>query len=168
MRTSHFNTELLNLQYNLKRFAIMLTKNEEDAKDLMQETFLKALVNRDRYQDGTNLKAWVFTIMKNTFINNFRKSTKRYVVLDDSDNQYLLNSYFTKTTPDLDLIHNEINHRIDQLAPKFRNPLLLHSAGYKYEEIAEAMNLKIGTVKSRIFWSRQKLKVVFDDNKENT
>ena len=75
MTAAEFSNQLLNLEQSLERFAYSLTANREDAKDLLQETFLKALTYKEKFEDNTNLKAWTFTIMKNTFINNYRKNT---------------------------------------------------------------------------------------------
>ena len=163
MDTLQFNNELMNLQPSLERFAMSLTANSEDAKDLVQETLLKALTYRDKYQSDTNLKAWTFTIMKNTFINIYRKNVKHGMVLDGSDNQYLMNSRPTQLTPESDMAHSEVSRKVSQLEPEFRIPFQMHTQGYKYKEIAEKLNLKIGTVKSRIFFSRQKLMAALKD-----
>ena len=163
MKTTIFTNELMNIRPNLERFAMSLTANSEDAKDLVQETLLKALTYQDKYQDNTNLKAWAFTIMKNTFINSYRKTVKHGTVLDSSENQYLMNSRPTQLTPESDMAHNEVSIKINQLDPEFRIPFQMHTQGYKYKEIAEKLNLKIGTVKSRIFFSRQKLMVALKD-----
>ncbi len=158
-----FTDDLLALQSSLERFAFSLTSNSEDAKDLVQETLLKALTYQEKYQEDTNLKAWTFTIMKNTFINNYRRIVKHSTVLDNSDNQYLMNSRPAQLTPESDYSHSEVSRKINQLEPEFRIPFQLHTSGYKYKEIAEKLNLKIGTVKSRIFFSRQKLMQALKD-----
>ena len=163
METNTFNDKLLNLQPSLERFAMNLTANSENAKDLVQETILKALIYKDKYQSNTNLKAWTFTIMKNTFINSYRKGLKHGMVLDGSDNQYVMNSRPTQLTPDADMAHDEVRSKINQLDAEFRVPFQMHTAGFKYKEIAEKLNLKIGTVKSRIFFSRQKLMTILKD-----
>ncbi len=164
--TKVFTDELLVLQPSLERFALSLTANSEDAKDLVQETMLKALTYQDKYQEDTNLKAWAFTIMKNTFINNYRRAVKHNTVLDGSDNQYLINSRPAQLTPEAEFSHSEISRKVNQLEPEFRIPFQLHTSGYKYKEIAEKLNLKIGTVKSRIFFSRQKLMQALKDYQE--
>lgn len=163
MEAAIFNKELLNLQVSLERFAMSLTGNGEDAKDLVQETLLKALTYQSKYQDNTNLKAWTFTIMKNTFINSYRKTVKHGMVLDGSDNQYIMNSRPTEFTPESDMAQDEVSYKISQLDAEFRIPFQMHTAGFKYKEIAEKLSLKIGTVKSRIFFSRQKLMVALKD-----
>jgi RNA polymerase sigma factor (sigma-70 family) len=157
MSQAEFNTALISLEPNLERFAYSLTSNIEDARDLLQETYLKALTYRDKFADDTNMKAWTFTIMKNTFINNYRKSVKQNTTFDSSENQFLMNSKSENNGPEAQYSHNEINKKIEELDDDFRVPFQMHTSGYKYKEIAEELNLKIGTVKSRIFFSRQKL-----------
>jgi len=157
MSTAEFNTALIELEPNLERFAYSLTANPEDAHDLVQETFLKALTYRDKFADNTNIKAWTFTIMKNTFINNYRKAVKQRTTFDSSDNQFLINGRAHGESPESSYSHSEINQKIENLDDDFRIPFQMHTSGYKYKEIAEKLNLKIGTVKSRIFFSRQKL-----------
>ncbi|MBN1112504.1 MAG: RNA polymerase sigma factor [Bacteroidales bacterium] len=159
MSKNNFNYQLLNLQSSLERFALSLTMNSEDANDLLQETLLKALTYKDKYQDETNLKAWAFTIMRNTFINNYRKNVKRKTTNDSTDNSFFIDqsTSYTQDTPDMRFSSNEITKKIDALTDEFRIPFLMHTEGYKYKEIAEELDLKIGTVKSRIFFSRQKL-----------
>jgi RNA polymerase sigma-70 factor (ECF subfamily) len=152
-----FDTDLLALEKSLSRFAYSLTANENDAKDLVQDTFLKALIYRDQFEDNTNLRAWAFAIMRNTFINNYRKNIKHATTFDSSDNQFLINNRQDELTPESSVSANEINSKINSLDPEFRIPFKMHTFGYKYKEIADSLNLKIGTVKSRIFFSRQKL-----------
>ncbi len=164
MTAVEFHTQLIDLESNLERFAYSLTMNREDAKDLLQETYLKALMYQDKFEENTNLKAWTFTIMKNTFINNYRKSVKQNTTFDSSDNQYLMNSRPDNiNNPEMEYSHSEISKKIDQLEDEFRIPFQMHTSGFKYKEIAEELNLKIGTVKSRIFFSRQKLMKTLKD-----
>jgi len=163
MKTKQFDTDLLSLEDSLNRFAYSLTSNKSDAKDLVQETFLKALAYKEQYEDNTNLRAWAFTIMRNTFINNYRKNIKHATTFDSSDNQFLINSRPMQVTPETSYSANEINSKIDSLDPEFRIPFKMHTSGYKYKEIAESLNLKIGTVKSRIFFSRQRLMGLLKD-----
>lgn len=158
-----FAIELISLEDSLERFAHSLTANREDAKDLVQDTFLKALTYMEQFEDNTNLKAWAFTIMRNTFINNYRRGIKHNTTFDTSDNQFLMNSRPDQMTPETAFSHSEISRKIDQLEPEFRIPFQMHTSGYKYKEIADKLNLKIGTVKSRIFFSRQKLMDVLKD-----
>lgn len=159
MTEKEFTYKLVDLEDNLKRFAYSLTLNQDDAKDLVQETFLKALTNRDKFIHNDNFKAWTFTIMRNTFINNYRKNTKHKVSRDESENSFILNQTkaATNDTPDSNIAVKEIMYNINQLEEDFRTPLKMYYEGYKYKEIADILNLNIGTVKSKIFFSRKKL-----------
>jgi RNA polymerase sigma-70 factor (ECF subfamily) len=159
MTAIEFNYQLTNLQENLERFAISLTHNVEDARDLIQETFLKAISYRDKFADNTNLKAWTFTIMKNTFINNYRRAVKANTTFDHTDDLYYLNLHkeSRSESPESQLRTTEIENSINKLEDDFRVPFLMHLKGYKYKEIANKLDLKIGTVKSRIFFTRKKL-----------
>jgi RNA polymerase sigma-70 factor (ECF subfamily) len=162
MTCNDFIHELISLENSLERFANSLTTNKEDAKDLVQDTFLKAIIYMDQYEDNTNLKAWTFTIMRNTFINNYRRNSK-YNSTIDIDDHTLINSRPDQITPEISFSQNEIKLKIDQLEPEFRIPFQMHAIGFKYKEIADKLNLKIGTVKSRIFFSRQKLMAALKD-----
>jgi RNA polymerase sigma-70 factor (ECF subfamily) len=159
MTAVEFNYQLTNLAGNLERFALSLTSNSEDAKDLLQETYAKAITYRDKFEDNTNLKAWTFTIMKNTFINNYRRNVKANTTFDNTDDLYYLNNNSISATeaPDSKYSVKEITKSINELSEEFRLPFLMHTQGYKYKEIADKLNLKIGTVKSRIFFTRKKL-----------
>lgn len=159
MTAIEFNNKLLNLQENLAYFARSLTANEEEAKDLVQDTNFKALTNSDKFQPDTNLKAWTYTIMKNTFINNYRRKVKANTIVDTTEDLYYLNT--TKEAkyeaPDSNLAAEEINRNIKRLDEDQRLPFEMHNQGYKYKEIANHLDLSIGTVKSRIFFTRKKL-----------
>ena len=165
MTAKEFNTQLTSLQNNLQYFATTLTGNSEDANDLMQDTYLKALKNRDKYQDDTNLKAWTYTIMKNTFINNYRKTRNINSIMDNTDDLFNLNIQHKSDfpTPDSEFQTKEIQNKISQLNENQRIPFELYHSGYKYHEIADRLNISIGTVKSRIFLSRQKLMDSLED-----
>lgn len=159
MSTIEFNTQMLSFRQTLEYFALSLTKNHEDAQDLLQETFLKAIKNRHRFLAQTNLKAWLYTIMKNTFINNYRRKVRSNTIVDQSQELYLINSA-DKTglqDPQADTNMKEMERAINSLSEDLRNPFLMHFKGFKYKEIADDMDLPIGTVKSRIFSARQKL-----------
>ncbi len=160
-----FQGKLLSLQSNLLNFAYMLTSNYDDAYDLLQDTTLKALDNEDKYVDNVNFKGWVFTIMRNIFINNYRKVVRSSTVVDKTEDLYHLNlpqdSGFQ--TPEGSFAAMEITKAINSFSDEYRVPFSMHVAGYKYNEIAEKMNLPLGTVKSRIFFARQKLQQQFHD-----
>ncbi|MCE1168022.1 MAG: RNA polymerase sigma factor [Sphingobacteriia bacterium] len=159
MTAIEFNHKLLGLQDNLKNFAYALTSDSDDANDLVQDTFLKAITYRDKFNPDTNLKAWAYTIMKNTFINNYRKNIRENAFVDTTEDLYYLNIKTKSSTaaPDSSLRSKEITRTIENLEDEHRIPFVMYTQGYKYKEIAEKMNLSIGTVKSRIFFSRKKL-----------
>lgn len=158
MNTVEFSSQMMSYEKNLKYFALKLTRNNEDANDLVQETFLKALLNIDRYSDNTNLKAWLCTILKNTFINNYRKSSKRNDYnMDDKFHDYTLINKPSSYNPEKEFNFKELNSIIDSLEPEFRVPFQMYDSGYKYNEIAEELGLNLGTIKSRIHFSRKKI-----------
>ncbi|MDE6278206.1 MAG: RNA polymerase sigma factor [Muribaculaceae bacterium] len=165
MASAKFQSSLMSLQSNMLNFAFMLTSNRDDAYDLLQDTTLKALDNEEKYEEGTNLKGWVFTIMRNLFINNYRRASRAATVVDTTDNQYLINisAEAAHETPDGTYTANEITAAINSFSDEYRIPFSMHVAGYKYEEIAQEMNLPLGTVKSRIFSARKRLQERFAD-----
>lgn len=157
MTSVEFNSELMKLYPNLERFAYSLSSNAEDARDLLQDTYLRALKYREQFESNTNIKAWLFTIMKNTFINNYRRAKTKKMVLDNTDNLSIINGKSDCESPESRLSHSEICTQVNQLNDDFRILFQMHTEGYKYREIAEKLNLNIGTVKSRIHFSRQRL-----------
>ena len=167
MGNAKFQSNLMNLQANLLNFAYMLTSNRDDAYDLLQDTTLKALDNEDKYAKNTNFKGWVFTIMRNIFINNYRRAARAATVVDTTENLYHLNLCQESgiETPEGAYGVNEISAAIDDIADEYRIPFVMHIQGYKYNEIAEHMNLPLGTVKSRIFFARKKLQSRFADHR---
>lgn len=160
MTAIEFNNKLSTLTSMLHSFAYNLTKNVEDAKDLYQETTYRALFNRDKFQPDTNFKAWMFTIMKNIFINNYRKKVKANTVLDNTENQFYLNSFShsAANAAEGNILLKELNTMVSSLDDSIRIPFTMHFEGYKYQEIADDLNLPLGTVKSRIFFARKELK----------
>ncbi|MFU8843983.1 MAG: RNA polymerase sigma factor [Bacteroidales bacterium] len=160
MTAIEFNHKVLSLKDKLQYFAYSLTSNQEDANDLIQDTLLKAISNKDKFDPATNMKAWVYTIMKNTFINKYRKDTKVNMVMDNTRDLYYLNTSSIAeevVTPDSEYTHGELEKVVGELQDDHRIPFQMHFEGYKYKEIAESLNLSIGTVKSRIFFGRKKL-----------
>ncbi len=160
-----FYDELLTYQNPLKYFALKLTADNEDAEDLLQETFLKALKYKDKFQEKTNLKAWLYTIMKNTFINNYRRKVKRKTIMDNTDDDYFVNStkQSSPISPESEYNYKEITKTVNALNDECRIPFQMHNEGYKYKEIADELEMPIGTVKSRIFLARKKLTEAFKD-----
>ncbi len=160
MSQLEFFSEFNRLTTLLNSFAYNLTKNSEDAKDLYQETAFRAITNRDKFRPGTNLKAWLFTIMKNIFINNYRKKVKANTIMDNTDNLYYLNSgkNSIENAADSNILIKELKGMIELLDDSTRIPFLMHYQGFKYQEIADHLSLPLGTVKSRIFFARKDLK----------
>ena len=158
-----FKSRLLGLQGNLLNFAYQLTTNREAAEDLLQDTTLKALDNEDKYVDNVNFKGWIFTIMRNIFINNYRQTVRKATVIDQTEDLYHLNVCQDSglDTPDGSIAVKEITEAIKEFSDDYRIPFSMHGAGYKYQEIADKMNLPLGTVKSRIFFARQRLQTMF-------
>ena len=165
MGTTAFQENLTKLQDNLLNFAYKLTSNRDDAYDLLQDTTLKALDNEDKYADNTNFKGWVFTIMRNLFINNYRRNARAATIVDTTDNLYHLNLSQDSglESPEDSYGAKEITSAIAEFSDEYRIPFSMHVAGYKYSEIAEEMDLPLGTVKSRIFFARKKLQAQFAD-----
>lgn len=148
------------MQTNLLNFAYVLTSNREDAYDLLQDTTLKALDNEQRYSENTNFKGWVFTIMRNIFINKYRRMMRSSTIIDSSEDLYLLNTpqIMTPDTPDSSMAVGEILKVLRSFPDDYRVPFTMHVSGYRYSEIAKKMNLPLGTVKSRIFYARKMLR----------
>lgn len=155
-----FVDQVMEFNQSLQAFAFHLTKDSEDANDLLQETHFRALSNHDKFAEGTNIKAWLFTIMKNIFINNYRRKSRRKTVFDNTEDQFVLNSAPARVgnSAESNLITADINEAIEALDDQYRKPFMMHYLGYKYQEIADDMELPLGTVKSRIFFARKLLK----------
>jgi RNA polymerase sigma-70 factor (ECF subfamily) len=160
MASLEFDTLLLSNADFLKPFAVNLTKDTESAKDLFQETLYKALANQEKYNVGTNIKAWLFTIMRNIFINDYRRKAKQQTIFDTTGTDFLLNYKQPAITnsAETDLRIKEIYKAVYQLPEIFKTPFLLYFEGYKYHEIAEVLNEPLGTIKSRIHFARKLLK----------
>jgi RNA polymerase sigma factor (sigma-70 family) len=159
MTAIEFNGQLINLKPSLLKFAYRLTMKKEDAKDLVQDTFLKVLMKQDKYLDQAKFKSWTFTIMKNVFIDNYRHSNNQIFNRDEINESFFVNQTEPCSTDDPHsvLSTKEIAHNIDQLKEPLRIPFKMFINGYKYREIADELNINIGTVKKRIFLSRKRL-----------
>lgn len=165
MRTANFAQDLLSVQTELLNFAYKLTADREEANDLLQETSLKALDNEDKYTAETNFKGWIYTIMRNIFINNYRKALRDQTYVDQTDNQFYLNQNIdiegdsTEGSYDLKGMRRIVN----ALPKEYRIPFSMYVSGFKYREIADKLGLPLGTVKSRIYFTRQKLQEELKD-----
>ena len=127
---------------------------------MFQETLFRALANKDKYNVGTNLKAWLYTIMRNIFINNYRRKAKQNTIFDNTPNDFLLdyNQVTTSNSAVSTLQLKEIQEAVHELPDIFRKPFLLYFEGFKYHEIADMLKEPLGTIKSRIHFARKLLK----------
>lgn len=160
MTQIEFNHAVTSNYQPLRGYALKLTQKAEDANDLVQETMYKAFRNRDKFHEGTNLKGWLYTIMKNIFINNYRRIVKGKISTDDTENQFYLNA---ATAVDnngalVKLTLDDIHQALDSISENLRTPFMMSYNGYKYEEIATKLDIPLGTVKIRIHCARKKLK----------
>ncbi|UPT67201.1 MAG: RNA polymerase sigma factor [Sphingobacteriales bacterium JAD_PAG50586_3] len=159
MSTVEFTTQMMSFQEQMRKFAFKLTSDYDEAQDLMQETYIKAIKYKDSFTDSTNLKAWLLTIMKNTFINVYRKNLRKGQVFDAhvttaSDR---LHQKASNNATETRLYEQDLRKLISALPTEYRTPFEMYVEGYKYKEIGEHMNLPIGTIKSRIHIARQEL-----------
>lgn len=160
MSASEFQ-ELLTAESDfLKPFAIHLTRDPLLAEDLCQETLYRALANQEKYHSGTNIKAWLYTIMKNIFINDYRRKQKHRVTYDSASTALALNQLRTAggNAGEVALRYKELQAQVYSLPEIFRKPFLLYFQGFKYEEIARMLHEPLGTIKSRIHFARKMLK----------
>ncbi|MCM1152204.1 MAG: RNA polymerase sigma factor [Muribaculum sp.] len=166
--STSFKERLLSLQSNLLNFAFQLTTSKEAAEDLLQDTTLKALDSESKYVDNTNFKGWVFTIMRNIFINNYRRDVRSATIIDTTDDLYHLNVTQVSglPTPEGSYSAKEIGEAINNFSYDYREPFTLYLSGYKYSEIASKMHLPLGTIKSRIYFARKRLQVILKDYRD--
>ena len=155
--------QLQDVSSSLRAFSLKLTGNYNDAEDLYQDTALRIITNADKYKQGTNFKAWAVTIMRNIFINNYRKKMRRNMIIDQTPNNYYLNSgdKTVENKGESNVAYGELNRMVDSLPEDFRKPFLMAYQGYKYEEIADKLGSPLGTIKSRIFFARKKLQKMY-------
>ncbi|MFK7907929.1 MAG: RNA polymerase sigma factor [Chitinophagales bacterium] len=160
MASNNFNQNVLSMASNLRPYAINLTKDLDEAKDLLQETMYRAFTHKDKFKEGTNLKAWLFTIMRNIFINKYRKKSKRKTIVDTTENLYYINSAQAtiRNRAESNFVMRDVVKAIDRLNDDYKVPFVMHYKGFKYQEIADDLELPLGTVKSRIFFARKALK----------
>ncbi|MGI9545510.1 MAG: RNA polymerase sigma factor [Cyclobacteriaceae bacterium] len=161
MKAIEFGYSLNDITNILRPLAMQLTRDHEETNDLLQETLFKAYRNRHRFHQGTNLKAWVYTIMKNTFLSDYQKKVRRKTYVDPTDNQFFINSSSQPASieaTDARLNLKDIKTAIEGLSTQYKTPFVMHYRGYKYNEIADELSLPLGTVKNRIFIARQELK----------
>ena len=165
METVVFKRDLLKMQSELQRLAFKLTADKEEANDLLQDTSLKALENIDKYTPDTNFKAWLYTIMRNIFINNYRKVVREQTFVDYTDNLYNIDSaqLTIDSITENDYDRKELYRAVKSLPDNYRVPFTMFVSGFKYHEIATKLSLPLGTVKSRIFFTRRILQEELKD-----
>jgi RNA polymerase sigma-70 factor (ECF subfamily) len=159
MTAFEFHDQLIDLQPSLMKYAHRLRLGTADAQDLVQETFLKVLLNREKFVDKGYLKAWTYTIMKNTFINNYRRHVSRNSNAEITDSTLFINQKKAPSAdnPDSVYSHMEITKSIEKMNKKLSIPFQMYIEGYKYKEIADTINIKLGTVKNRIYQARREM-----------
>ncbi len=157
--------QLERISTSLRAFSLKLTGNNVDAEDLYQDTAVRIITNADKYNPGTNFKAWAVTIMRNIFINNYRKKVRRNMIIDQTPNNYYLNSGDTVVSNEgeSNVTFGELLSLVDSLPEDFRKPFMMAYHGYKYEEIADELGAPLGTIKSRIFFARKKLQKMYNN-----
>ena len=157
--TQDFNSLICAASISLKAPALKYTRNVDDANDLVQETILKALKNKDKFQPGTNINAWLYIILKNTFITKYHQVDKKNKLVDPIENSYeLLHPNIIDFNNGVTTMNMErINEAMDELISDYRTPFLLYYQGFKYEEIAEKLSAPMGTIKNRIHMARKHL-----------
>lgn len=155
-----FNQLMITNADHLKPFALSLTRDNDSARDLFQETIYRAMVNREKYNPGTNLKAWMYTIMRNIFINDYRKKARHKTIFDNSPNETLIdyNQYKYINQAEANIKLKEISKMINSLPEIFKVPFKMYFDGYRYNEISSLLEEPLGTIKSRIHFARKLLK----------
>lgn len=157
MTTTDFNHIIAHQSDFLKPYAVSLTHDKEDANDLYQETMVRALVNKDKYREGTNIKAWLYTIMRNIFINTYRRNKKFTKVTSDVPEDIVMYNVDKKARNEGwgSVRMKEVKTAIENLPQVFRMSFELYYMGYKYQEIATLLDEPLGTIKSRIHFARK-------------
>lgn len=159
MTALEFGYRIESLSGSLKPYALKLTKDSEDANDLLQETVYKAYTNRTKFEEGTNLKAWMYTIMRNTFITNYQRMVRRNTFIDTTENSHYINtSAIVDNGAHGNFIKRDIKMAMNELKDIYKIPFKLYFEGFKYHEIAKRLSIPIGTVKNRIHIARKELK----------
>jgi|SRR5690606_5243304 len=169
MTKPEFNTLVVQHTESLRVHALQFTKDAEDANDLVQDTVLKAVMHYNRFREGTNLKGWLYTIMKNTFINNYRRTTKANIFITQSDeipNQHLMYSS-SENGGESSFVMEDIRAALKKLSTDYLVPFSLYFEGFKYHEISDQLKIPIGTVKTRIHIARKQMKSTLNAYKIN-
>lgn len=160
MNKFEFNSLVVKHSDSLKSYARNFTRDQDDANDLVQDTLLKAVTYFKNFKDGTNLKGWLYTIMKNTFINNYRRvvKTNSFITKEEEISQSNLVVSATKNKGENKFIMEDINDALSKLSDEYYIPFTMYFEGFKYHEISEHLQIPIGTVKTRIHVARKSMK----------
>lgn len=167
MKAKNLEYQIVSLRQMLINKAFGLVNDIDKAEDLVQDTMVKALTNKDKYREDTNLKGWMYTILKNTFINNYNRKVRHPVYLRDTYTDYFLD---TENKVDRNggignITMKEIQSAMNKIDKKYAQPFQMHFEGFKYDEIAEEMDLPLGTVKTRIHKARNLLQKSLSDHR---
>ena len=165
MTEREFNRRLEGLIDHLSSLAKKFTPDHDDAKDLIQETLLKALRHREKFTRDENLGGWLYYIMKNTFINQYRKKTREGTYLDLSENLFQLNTTDPHTfrNPESEMVYRDIIRHSARVESILLIPLKMYFMGFKYHEIADKLGVPVGTIKNRIFHARRQMKAIIQE-----
>lgn len=157
MKMLEFPQQMISLKTTLQSFTRRFNLDFEESRDLVQDTMLKALLHRNKFKEDTNLNGWLFTIMRNTFINNYRKNKRAKTSRDTTKDLYFLNVEDTHTfnSPGASYEYHDLWKNINELKEELLTPFKMYTSGYKYHEIAKHLGIPIGTVKNRIFHARK-------------
>ncbi len=160
MTQSQFANLVVQQSTSLRVYALSFTHDGEDADDLVQDTLLKAITYFDKFREGTNLKGWLYTIMKNTFINNYRRLVKVNALVTQSDEISSSHLVFSASANlgETNFVLADIKNALMALTDDYKVPFTMYFEGYKYHEIANYLQIPIGTVKTRIHVARKLLK----------
>lgn len=160
MNRIEFNTLVIRQSESLKAYARNFTRDQDDANDLVQDTLLKAVTYFKNFKEGTNLKGWLYTIMKNTFINNYRRvvKTNSFITKEEEITSANLVVSATKNRGENKFVMEDINYALSSLSEDYYVPFTMYFEGYKYHEISDHLNIPIGTVKTRIHVARKVMK----------
>lgn len=160
MTKFEFNTLVVQHTDSLKVYALHFTHDDEDANDLVQDTVLKAVTYYGKFREGTNLKGWLYTIMKNTFINNYRRFVKTNSVVSKSDEISSANLAYSaaRNAGENKFVMEDIKGAMAELSDDYYVPFSMYFEGYKYHEISDHLQIPIGTVKTRIHVARRSMK----------
>lgn len=160
-----FIADLVNLHEQLYYYALQLTESRDDALDLVQETNYKALKHNTSNRQYEHVRAWLYTILRNTYINHLRSGYKRntWIGKEDSSMHQVLPALPEADHPDRIFFRKELREKISGLPVNYGRPLSLYLKGYSYKEIAMMMQVPIGTIKSRIFLAKQKIQRIYGE-----